>query len=50
VFDGAFVAVQALELLAGALNITLLSLNMRDGLRLRRPARQRPTPAIAGRA
>lgn len=40
-FDSAFVAVQALELLAGAANITLLSLNMRDGLRLRRPSRMR---------
>ncbi len=40
-FDTAFYVVQALELLAGAANITLLSLNMRDGLRmkgkLRRP-------------
>ena len=35
-FDEAFVAVQALELMAGAANITLLSLNMRDGLALRR--------------
>jgi hypothetical protein len=40
VFDAAFVAVQAIELIAGAVNITLLSLNMRDGLALRRkPAR-----------
>ena len=39
-FDTAFVAVQAIELVAGAVNITLLSLNMRDGLALRRkPAR-----------
>jgi hypothetical protein len=35
-FDKWFVAVQALELAAGALNITLLSLNLRDGLRLTR--------------
>lgn len=35
-FDLAFVLVQALELMAGATNITLLSLNMRDGLKLRR--------------
>jgi hypothetical protein len=34
-FDTAFYVVQALELLAGATNITLLSLNMRDGLRLK---------------
>ena len=41
-FDAAFVAVQAVELVAGAVNITLLSLNMRDGLALRRkPARAR---------
>lgn len=33
-FDGAFYALQALELLAGATNIILLVLNMRDGLRL----------------
>jgi hypothetical protein len=32
--DGDFYKVQALELLAGAVNITLLALNMRDGLRL----------------
>lgn len=35
-FDAAFVAVQALELVAGATNIILLSLNMRDGMALRR--------------
>ena len=34
-FDAAFVAVQALELAAGATNIILLSLNMRDGIALR---------------
>lgn len=33
-FDIGFVIVQTLELLAGAVNITLLGLNMRDGLRL----------------
>jgi len=39
-FDWAFAAVQAIELLAGAVNITLLSLNMRDGFALRKkPAR-----------
>jgi hypothetical protein len=41
-FDAAFYAVQALELVAGLVNLALLSLNMRDGLkmkgRLRRPA------------
>lgn len=35
-FDTAFVVVQALELVAGTINIALLSLNMRDGLALRR--------------
>ncbi len=34
-FDTAFYAVQALELVAGATNITLLGLNMRDGLKLK---------------
>jgi len=42
-FDMRFYAAQALELVAGATNITLLSLNMRDGLKmkgwLRRDAR-----------
>ena len=33
-FDGRFYAVQALELAAGALNLLLMSLNLRDGLRL----------------
>jgi len=33
-FDGGFYAVQALELVAGATNIVLLGLNMRDGLNL----------------
>lgn len=33
-FDGAFYALQGVELLAGAANIALLALNMRDGLRL----------------
>jgi len=34
-FDGWFYAVQLLELIAGATNITLLGLNMRDGLRVK---------------
>jgi hypothetical protein len=34
-FDASFYAVQALELVAGAANITLLGLNMRDGLRMK---------------
>lgn len=33
-FDGAFYALQGLELVAGAVNLTLLALNMRDGMRL----------------
>lgn len=41
-FDAGFYAVQAVELLIGAVNITLLGLNLRDGLimtgRLRRKA------------
>jgi hypothetical protein len=39
-FDAAFVTVQAIELIAGAVNITLLSLNMQDGLALRRKPSQ----------
>ncbi|QQN74334.1 hypothetical protein [Croceicoccus sp. YJ47] len=38
-FDASFYIVQTIELIAGAVNIALLSLNMRDGLRL---ARKRP--------
>jgi hypothetical protein len=34
-FDTAFYAVQAIELIAGAVNIALLSLNMRDGLKVK---------------
>ena len=33
-FDLAFYAVQAIELIAGATNLTLLGLNMRDGFKL----------------
>jgi len=33
-FDGRFYAVQAVELVAGAVNLALMALNMRDGLRL----------------
>lgn len=43
-FDAPFYGIQALELAAGALNILLLGLNLRDGLamtgRLRRRSRQ----------
>uniref|UniRef100_UPI00333FB14A hypothetical protein n=1 Tax=Castellaniella defragrans TaxID=75697 RepID=UPI00333FB14A len=41
-FDTIFYSVQALELIAGALNLTLIGLNFRDGLRLRR---RQPLPA-----
>ncbi len=41
-FDTAFYAVQALELAAGAANITLLGLNMRDGLRMKGRFRRQP--------
>lgn len=43
-FDTAFWAVQGLELAAGALNITLMALSLRDGLRL---AARRRAPAGA---
>ncbi|MCJ8521781.1 hypothetical protein ABID21_004967 [Pseudorhizobium tarimense] len=35
-FDSVFYGVQGLELIAGAVNITLIALNMRDGLKMRR--------------
>lgn len=41
-FDSVFYAVQALELTAGVANITLLGLNMRDGLRIKGSLRRRP--------
>ncbi len=34
-FDATFYAAQAVELAAGAINLTLLCLNMRDGLRMK---------------
>lgn len=40
-FDTGFYAVQAIELIAGAVNIVLLGLNLRDGKRLT-GARRRP--------
>lgn len=33
-FDTSFYGVQAIELIAGAINLTLMGLNMRDGLRM----------------
>jgi len=41
-FDTAFYAVQVLELAAGAANITLLGLNMRDGVRMTGRFRRQP--------
>jgi hypothetical protein len=40
--DGAFFGVQALELLAGVVNLVLLGLNLRDGRRLGSIPRNRP--------
>ena len=39
-FDTAFMVVQGIELIAGASNIVLLGLNMRDGLAMRRRKRK----------
>lgn len=41
-FDAAFYAVQSLELVAGAVNLTLMWLNLRDGLRLALWSRAKP--------
>lgn len=41
-FDTVFYTVQALELVAGATNITLLALNMRDGLKMKGRLRRHP--------
>lgn len=48
-FDTAFYAVQVIELIAGAVNLTLLGLNMRDGLALTR-WRRHSARAAAGTA
>lgn len=40
-FDSSFYTVQALELVAGATNIVLLGLNMRDGLKMKGRFRRR---------
>jgi hypothetical protein len=49
-FDTSFYAVQALELVAGGANITLLGHNMRDGLRMKgRLSRAHPTPRATRR-
>ncbi|GAA4771875.1 hypothetical protein GCM10023219_18540 [Stakelama sediminis] len=44
-FDMAFYGVQALELIAGAVNLILLCLNMRDGLRMTGRLKVRTTSA-----
>jgi hypothetical protein len=44
-FDAAFYAVQAIELVAGALNLALMVLNARDGLRMTGRLRRRTTAA-----
>ncbi len=47
-FDTTFYVVQAIELIAGAINLTLLGLNVRDGLKL--SGRLRPTRTAGARA
>jgi polyferredoxin len=47
-FDTAFYAVQAVELVAGAVNIALMSLNMRDGSAMTRKRRDSGTPVRPG--
>ncbi|HAE47121.1 MAG: hypothetical protein CMO30_01940 [Tistrella sp.] len=42
-FDTGFVLVQAIELVAGAVNITLLCLNLRDGIRMARGRKALPS-------
>ncbi|QNH22126.1 hypothetical protein HEP73_03057 [Xanthomonas sp. GW] len=44
VFDARFYAVQVLELLVGGINLTLIGLNVRDGLRLSSRRRQAMKP------
>lgn len=46
-FDTAFYVVQAIELLAGATNLTLMGLNVRDGLRMAGQLRIARPPAKA---
>lgn len=49
VYDGAFAAVQIAELAAGLLQLILLGLNVRDGLRLSGRLRTSGVSATAGR-
>ncbi len=47
-FDYRFTILQAIELTAGAINLTLMSMNMRDGLRMAgklRPKKHKPSEA-----
>lgn len=44
-FDAVFYGVQAIELIAGATNLALLSLNMRDGLKMASGSRRKPVSA-----
>jgi hypothetical protein len=48
-FDTAFYVVQAIELVAGAVNLTLMGLNVRDGLRTTGRLRHDPSDATRGR-
>jgi len=41
--DDVFITLQALELFSGLINLVLIGLNIRDGLRMRRPVRPRVT-------
>ncbi len=43
IFNLAFYAVQALELIAGAVNLCLMALNIRDGFALRHPSPKEET-------
>jgi hypothetical protein len=46
-FDAGFIAVQLVEFAAGSLNLALMGLNIRDGLRLTRRMRQPAPRALA---
>lgn len=48
-FDTTFYVLQAVELMAGALNLTLMGLNMRDGLKLTGRTSPAATVSILGR-
>lgn len=41
-FDTVFYIVQAIELVAGSINLTLLALNLRDGLKIKGRLRRKP--------